>query len=115
MHELSIAMSIVAAAADESQRRGTGPVGAVHIRLGALSGVVEDALRFSYGLAAADTALEGSTLVIERVPVLVQCAVCGTERPVKSIQHICCAVCGTPSPAITQGRELIVTALEIKE
>ena len=38
MHELSIAMGIVDAAMEESQRRGV-QVSAVHLRLGALSGV----------------------------------------------------------------------------
>lgn len=50
MHELSIAMGIVEAAMDEAQRRGV-QVSAVHLRLGALSGVVKDALLFSYEVA----------------------------------------------------------------
>jgi hydrogenase nickel incorporation protein HypA/HybF len=50
MHELSIAMSIVDAAVEESQRRNL-KVSAVHLRLGALSGVVKDALLFSYEVA----------------------------------------------------------------
>lgn len=46
MHELSITMGIVEAAMDGSQRRGV-QVSAVHLRLGALSDVVKDALLFS--------------------------------------------------------------------
>ena len=45
MHELSIAMDIVDAAADEARRRRV-KVNAVHLRLGVLSGVVRDALLF---------------------------------------------------------------------
>jgi len=45
MHELSIAMGIVEAATEEAQKRGV-QVSAVHLRLGALSGVVKDALLF---------------------------------------------------------------------
>ena len=59
MHELSIAMGIVEAATDEAQRRGVR-VSAVHLRLGALSGVVKDALLFSYEVACQDTPLAGS-------------------------------------------------------
>ena len=73
MHELSIAMSIVDAAVEESQRRGV-QVSAVHLRLGALSGVVKDALLFSYEVACQDTPLEGSQLIVEEVPVIVFCA-----------------------------------------
>jgi hydrogenase nickel incorporation protein HypA/HybF len=115
MHELSIAMSIVAAVQEESERLGGAKaVEAVHLRLGALSGVVEDALVFSYSLAIADTALEGSKLVIEDVPITVMCPTCDGERPVVSIQQMCCATCGTPSGEVLQGRELLVTGLEMR-
>ncbi len=113
MHELSIAMSIVAAVQEESENINGNEIQAVHVRVGALSGVVPDALVFSYNLATADTALEGSRLVIDPVPVTIFCPHCDAERPVVSVQQMCCAICGTPSAAVLQGRELIVTALEI--
>ena len=113
MHELSIAMSIVAAVREESERLHARFIQTVHVRLGALFGVVPDALQFSYALATAETPLEGSRLDIEDSPVLVFCATCDRRRPVASIQHLCCATCGTPSSHIVQGRELVVTPLEI--
>jgi hydrogenase nickel incorporation protein HypA/HybF len=114
VHELSIAMSIVAAVQEESAVASGNGVEAVHVRVGVLSGVVPDALAFSYALATADTALEGSRLVIDSVPATISCPHCDTEQPVVSVQQMCCAVCGTPSAAVVQGRELMVTALEIK-
>jgi len=113
MHELSIAMSIVAAVEEESAVRGADSVAAVHLRIGALSGIVEEALQFSYGLATANTSLEGSRLVIEQAPVLVLCPTCRAERRVISIQQMSCVVCGTASGNIVQGRELLVTGLEL--
>src|SRR5215467_574752 len=79
MHELSIAMGIVDAAADEAHRRRV-KVNAVHLRLGALSGVVKDALLSSYELACQDTPLAGSRLVVEDVPVAVLCPQCKEKR-----------------------------------
>lgn len=64
MHELSIAASIVEIATEEAQRHG-GRVGAVHLKLGALSGVVKDALLFSWDLACGDTPIAGAQLAIE--------------------------------------------------
>ena len=64
MHELWIAMGIVDAALNESQRRGA-QVTAVHLRLGALSGLVKDALMFSWEVACPDTPLQGSQLIVE--------------------------------------------------
>jgi hydrogenase nickel incorporation protein HypA/HybF len=51
MHELSIAMSIVDLAIEEAARRGGVQVNAVHLKLGQLSGVVKDALLFSYDVS----------------------------------------------------------------
>jgi len=114
MHELSIAMSIVELAEEESQRRGA-QITAIHLKLGALSGVVREALLFSYEMACEETPLKGSRLVIEEVPVVVFCPSCQAQRPISSIQLFCCAECGTPTSEIVQGKELEVVALEIEE
>jgi hydrogenase nickel incorporation protein HypA/HybF len=113
MHELSIAMSIVDLAQEEAEQRGVQVTG-VRLKLGALSGVVKDALLSSYEMACNDTPLQGSRLVIEDVPVVVFCPTCQTQRPISSVQFFCCSECGTPASEIVQGRELQVVALEIQ-
>lgn len=112
MHELSIAMSIVEMAEEESERRGVD-VEAVHLKLGALSGVVKEALLSCYDMACEGTRLQGSRLLIDEVPVIIFCQVCKAERPLSSTQLFCCPQCGTPSAEIVQGKELEVVALEI--
>jgi hydrogenase nickel incorporation protein HypA/HybF len=114
MHELSIAMSIIEVAQEESDRRGV-QVSAVHLKLGALSGVVKDALLGCFEMACEDTPLKGARLVIEELPVLIFCRTCDAQRPISSVQLFCCAECGTPSGEIVQGKELEVVALEIEE
>jgi hydrogenase nickel incorporation protein HypA/HybF len=114
MHELSIAMGIVEAASDEAQKRGTR-VSAVHLRLGALSGVVKDALLFSYDVACEDTPLAGSRLVVEDVPVVIFCPQCRENRTLASLQSFTCPECGTPTMDVVQGKELEVFALEVEE
>ena len=115
MHELSIAMSIVELAEEEIERRGDVQITAVHLKLGALSGVVKEALLASYEMACEGTALAGSRIVIEDVPVIVFCPGCQAQRPVSSIQLFCCTECGTPTSEIVQGKEIEVVALEIEE
>jgi hydrogenase nickel incorporation protein HypA/HybF len=114
MHELSIAMGIVDAALEEAQQRKVR-VTAVHLRLGALSGVVKDALMFSYEVAIQDTPLEGSRLIVEDVPVVVFCSRCNERRTLRSVQLFECPECGAPAGNILQGRELEVFALEIED
>ena len=115
MHELSIAMSIVEMAQEEAEQRGGVHIEAVHLKLGALSGVVKEALLSSYEMACDDTPLKGSRLVVEEVPVVVFCPSCQAQRPVSSVQLFCCAECGTPSSEIVQGKEIEVVALELQE
>lgn len=114
MHELSIALSMIEMAAEEAARRGGAQVNAVHLKLGPLSGVVKEALLFSYEVACEGTTLEGSRLVIEDVPVVVYCPTCRMERSPVSVQQFCCSICATPTPEVVRGRELEVFALEIQ-
>jgi hydrogenase nickel incorporation protein HypA/HybF len=114
MHELSLAMSIVELAEEEAERRGV-QIDAVHLKLGALSGVVKDALLSCYEMACENTLLQGSRLVVEEVPVVIFCPSCRAQRPLSSIQLFCCPECGTPCSEIVHGKELEVVALEIQE
>jgi hydrogenase nickel incorporation protein HypA/HybF len=114
MHELSIAMSIVELAEEEALRRGA-KINAVHLKLGALAGVVKSALQSSYEMACENTSLQGSQLIVEEVPVVVYCPSCRADRPLSSIQFFSCAECGAPTSQIVQGKELEVVALEIQE
>jgi hydrogenase nickel incorporation protein HypA/HybF len=114
MHELSIAMSIIELAQEESDNRGV-QVTVVHLKLGALSGVVKEALLGSFEMACENTPLKGARLLIEEIPVLVFCDLCQKRQPISSVQLFCCAECGMPSAEIVQGRELQVVALEVEE
>jgi hydrogenase nickel incorporation protein HypA/HybF len=113
VHELSIAVALVDLACEETTHLGTARIHALHVRIGPLSGVVEDALRFSFEVAAAGTTVDGATLAFERVPLVVYCATCDAEREIASPQHLRCPVCDTPTPQICQGTELQLAALEV--
>ena len=115
MHELSIALSMIEMANEEVSRRGSGRVTALHLKLGPLSGVVREALEFSYEVACQGTALEGSQLIIEDVPVMIQCSRCREAEIVESIQSLRCPRCGELCNEVTQGRDLEVIALELEE
>lgn len=114
MHELSIALSIVELAGQEAEKH-PGRVSAVHLKLGALSGVVKQALLSSYEMACEDTLLAGSRLVVQEVPTIVFCRQCNQHRELSSIQWFCCPDCGTPCREVLQGKELEVVALEMQE
>jgi hydrogenase nickel incorporation protein HypA/HybF len=112
MHELSIAMSILEFAEEEAAKRGAA-VEAVHVRIGAMSGVVKQALISAYDLARESTALEDCRLVIEDVPVVIYCRGCQAERAALSAQLPICPVCHAPSAEFISGKELEVVGLEV--
>ena len=114
MHELSIAMSIVDRAQEEAERRDV-KIDAIHLELGLLSGVVAEALLFSYEMACSGTRLEGSQLVIKKVPIEVYCPACKAQKTLSSMQWFCCPECGTPTAEVIHGRELVITALEVRD
>jgi hydrogenase nickel incorporation protein HypA/HybF len=101
MHELSIAVSIVDVACEELSR------------LGSLSGVVKDALVFSFEAAALGTPLNGARLQIEEVPVTVWCGGCSAERVLDTPVPRRCPVCHAVTPDILRGEELELIGLEV--
>ena len=115
MHELSIAYNLIETAEAAAREAGAQRVTAVHLRLGVMSGVVEDALRFGFDVAAQNTLLEGAALEIEHLPAVVYCPTCEEERELAQSQRFRCPVCATPTGDLRQGRELELTSIDIEE
>ena len=114
MHELSIAVALVESATEEMERLGAAHVVAVHVKLGALSGVVKEALAFSFDVAATGTRLQGARLQIDDVAVAVWCHACDTERQLPDLTRRRCPTCHAPTPDVTRGDELELVGLEIE-
>ena len=116
MHELSIALSLLDLAAEESERLGEGRAGsrALHVKLGPLSGVVKQALLSAYGLAREQGPFSDVDLMIEETPLLAHCPACNATRAVVSEQELLCRECGTPTAEVVSGRELDLVALEFQ-
>lgn len=114
MHELSIALSIIEGAEEEVERQGGGRVCAVHLKLGPLAGVVREALLFSYELACEGTLLEGSSLIVEEIPIRIYCETCGAEGDPVSGRCLHCARCGASACRVVKGAELELSALELQ-
>lgn len=111
MHELSIAHGLVELV-QQHLPAGVTRVTAVDVRLGALAGVVRGALEFCYDIATGGTALEGSALRVQEIPVTIHCTPCGTDRELPTVVSFRCPVCGTPSGDIRAGREIELGAIE---
>jgi Zn finger protein HypA/HybF involved in hydrogenase expression len=80
VHELSIAVSLVEIACEEVRLRELPRVQAVHLRIGARSGVVKEALTFSFAIAADGTAIAGAELRFEDTA--------GTELELRALEVV---------------------------
>lgn len=116
VHELSIATSLVAGVTEAVDRAGeTRAIEAVRVRIGALSGVVPDALAFCWPVAAEGTRCAGAELVIELVAGRVWCAACDAETELPEPPRFRCGRCGRPTPKVTAGREMELVSLELAD
>jgi hydrogenase nickel incorporation protein HypA/HybF len=115
MHELSVAQALVELVAEQLAGEFPVRVLSVRLRIGALSGVVAEALSFAYDSATAGTVLEGSVLDVEGVAAVVFCPQCAEERELQSLSSLRCPVCSFPAPKLVRGRELEVTWVEVAD
>ena len=115
MHELSIVSSVVDSVIESMEAYPGARVIEVRLRVGALSAVVEDSLQFCYEIAARETRLEGSRLVVNVVPVTVHCAACGKDGALENLQSFRCPHCGEPTGDVRGGREMEIEAVEIED
>ncbi|MEO9220723.1 MAG: hydrogenase maturation nickel metallochaperone HypA [Mycobacteriaceae bacterium] len=108
MHELAITQSVVDAV---SEHTDGAPVASVRLRIGKLSGVVPDALRFCFELVTEGTGLQGADLVIDEPAGAGHCRTCGIDLELADLILLC--PCGSADVEVTSGRELTVQSIEV--
>ncbi len=110
MHELAIARNIVAIVGEAAAGR---PVRRVTLEVGALSGVLPDAIAFCFEAAATGTAIEGATLDLRVIEGRARCRACGNEFVTETLFAPC--PCGSRAVDRIQGEELNVKSMELAD
>jgi hydrogenase nickel incorporation protein HypA/HybF len=87
----------------------------VTLRIGVSSGVVPQALTFAWDVAVTGTALAGSRLWIERVPLGVKCRDCGATSEAHDLTQVRCAECSSRAVDVVAGRELEIATVEVED
>lgn len=113
MHELSIAQSIGESVRGELARHGGGRVTRIGLKIGEVSGVNTEALRFCFEISVKDTDLGDAVLDIEAVPLTYRCNQCNHDFVVADFQ-IACPLCGSVETRAVAGDELQITYLEVE-
>jgi len=113
MHEVGIMESALGAVLVEARSRGAQRVHRIVLRIGALSGVDADALRFAFDAITENTLAAGAQLAIDAVPALAHCGACHADFGVASGFIFSCPRCSRLSGDVRQGRELELSRIEM--
>ena len=115
MHELSIVEALIEQVEREVRRNGAaGRVVGLELRIGRLSGVCPDSLRFCWELLAPETPLAGAELSIAVPPAVCSCRDCGRQTELEELAA-CCPKCGSTNITIEGGQEMLLQTIELEE
>ncbi len=112
MHELSIAMGIVAIAEKEAKKANVAEVKAIDLEIGTLSGVEIESLNFAWPMAVANSVLEKAEKRIHLIKAKAKCMDCGFDYNIENLFDTC-PKCGSYFKDIYQGKEMRVKSLEV--
>jgi len=124
MHEYSTTLAIIEKVIDEARKRGAKRVISVELRIGKLTLLSIEQVRFCFEALSKGTMLEGCELVIEEVPARFKCPVCGRvdnsidvdwllyDHTIPSLPSFVCSVCGS-GLEIVGGRECIIKGMRV--
>ncbi len=115
MHELAITQEIVRAVNEELAKLPVGTkLNRVSLLVGEMTGYVPETLRFCYEAIVRDSPLADSVLEIDYRRGRGRCRNCATEFAIEEVIALCPG-CGGMSYEILQGKELLITALDVDE
>ena len=112
MHEVSLLQDALELALAEAKREGTSRIHRIGLRVGALSGVVPEALEFAFEVVTRGSLAEGARLDVTVVPAAGRCSHCGETFSVEESGFMC-PTCGAPAQIGEQSFELQLATLEV--
>ena len=112
LHELSLTQNIVDLAIEHAAREEAKKILSITLEIGALSGVVAEAVEFAFDICSTDTLAEGADLKIRHITGKGRCLDCHKEAAIKTLTHVC-PHCGSLALETVQGQEMKFTEMEI--
>lgn len=111
MHEMSITMSLLDTVRAEMEKAALKELRSVRIRVGELTAVEPEALRFCFEASIKGTFFEGAALEIEEAPLRGRCQGCGNVFRITKFERTCPG-CGGSSVEMAGGNELDIVSME---
>ena len=112
MHEFSIMQAALETAGEKARAAGATQIHRLTLRVGALSGVVPEALRFAFDALKNDSLAAQAELEVEAIAAAGFCAACAAEFAVTEMNYNC-PHCHQPSGELRRGQEMELASLEV--
>ncbi len=115
MHEVSVALGIVDELTRIAGENNAKKVLTVNLKIGRLSGIVTDSLKFAFDAIKADNPLIASSeIVVNEVPLVYQCNECGKSFEASDIYFTACSGCGSNDLKMISGEEQHIENVELE-
>ena len=114
MHEFAVAQSLLEIVENAALAHAKAPITRIWLRIGHLSSVVPDALRFAFAAVSRGGIAEGAVLEIEEVPLRISCRACAEEFVLED-PFFLCPQCAGAEVELISGRELEINSIEIAD
>lgn len=108
MHEGHFTEQIVEAVLKELNGVPVDPSTAIRVSVGETFHLVPESVQLHYGILTQGTPLEGTVLMLEEIPVQVECRRCGERGGVEDHHLLLCSRCGSQDVTMVAGHEVTV-------
>lgn len=112
MHEISLAQGIIKTAEETLQKEKASEILSITLHIGTLSGVVRESLEFCFPLMTKDTPFQKTQLIIETLPIKIDCANCHSQSELEKF-NLKCPHCQSSEVQIISGKEFYIANMEI--
>ena len=113
MHELALAENIYKIIQQNLPDQQV-TVSKIHVKVGKLSGVVPDSLKFCFQIVVQNSQAAHACLEIEEVPVEAYCPNCRVNFTIDAPCFLC-PNCSSGNIQVTSGQELFIESFEVEE
>ena len=114
MHETALMKNLITTIEQVLEGRNVTQVNQVSISVGQLSNALPEALSFAFEAMTQEGFLKGAKLVIENLPAVARCEICGREYQVDKFPLIC-PDCSSTSFTIISGEEVYIQSIDCEE
>lgn len=115
MHEVSIALGMVSELERIAHENRAKQVTVVGLRIGRLSGIVTDSLKFAFDAVKIDNPLLSSAEIrIEDIPLTYQCNTCKISFEAETVHFPSCPNCMSFGLTLLSGEEMDISHMELE-